>query len=312
MDEKIIYNYLQGKTTSEEELLLLNWINESQENKAFFFEMKALGSLNQISVDEEELVASLNRINKKINREESRTKKRKLHLYVWSSVAVITILFILSYRLLPGSSVKGQDVMVYANNADTVRVVTLTDGTTVWLRENTTLTCESSFAEEAREVSLEGEAFFDVTKGVYPFVVKTDVTLIKVVGTSFSINTSINGFVETILMTGTVQLQQIGENSVTELQPGQAALYSKNEKSFKIRDVDPNMHTSWRYGLVSLSNVSIHTILQCIEDTYHVKLKMDTTLLKDHSYNFSFRHSRGIEETLGQLALVTGVAVELI
>lgn len=312
MNEKVIYNYLQGKTSPEEEHSLLDWIKQSPENKAFFFEIKALWNTNHVTVSEKELADSLIRLNKKIDRNESYPKKIKHRLYIWSSVAAIAALIILSYIVSPGFTEEKPEMIVYTNNTDTIQLLTLADGTTVWLKNNTTLSCPMSFVGQTREVLLEGEAFFDVAKGVHPFIVRTDVNLIKVIGTSFSVNTNIQGFIETILVTGIVHLQSIGENSVTVLHPGQSALYSKNNKSLEIRDVDPTMQTSWRYGLISLSEVSIHTIIQCIEDTYQVKLKMDTALLKNRHYNFSFNRAQGVKEALNQLTLITGISVESI
>lgn len=312
MNEKIIYNYLQGETSLEEEQILLDWIKQSPENKRFFFEIKALWKTSRVAIGEKELADSLIRLNEKIDRNKPQPKKAKHRLYIWSSVAAIAVLMVLSYITFPQLAGNKTNMIAYTNNTDTVKVVTLADGTTVWLKNNTILSCPMSFVGQTREVLLEGEAFFDVAKGMYPFIVRTDVNLIKVVGTSFSVNTNIQGFIETILVTGTVHLQSIGENSVTVLHPGQSALYSKNNKSLEIRDVDPTILTSWRYGLISLSEVSIHTIIQCIEDTYQVKLKMDTTLLKNRHYNFSFNRAQGVKEALTQLALITGIPIESI
>jgi ferric-dicitrate binding protein FerR (iron transport regulator) len=312
MNEKIIYSYLQKKTSPEEERMLWHWINLSEENKAFFFEIKALWHLNRVFTDEKEIASSLARLNEKINREELKSTRTKQRIYLWSSAAAIALLTVISYIMFPRPAKDRPEATVYTNHADTVKMLTLADGTTVWLRSNTTLTCPASFARQTREVTLEGEAFFDVARKTPPFIVKTDVSLIKVAGTSFSVNTCIKGYVETTLVTGIIHLQPIGESSITVLHPGQSARYSREDKSLEIINVDPAVHTSWRYSLISLSEVSIHTVIRCIEDTWQVKLKMDTTSLKDRRYNFSFNPAKGVEEALNQLVLITGTPAELI
>ena len=313
MNEKIIHDYLQRKTSPDEEKALWEWINLADENKKLFFELKALWNAQQtVFGDEKRCISSLNELNKKIDvcSIQKRNKKKSM-LYIWSSVAAVAVCTIIFYLSFPLFADKKTKMNVYINKSDTIQTVTLADGSKIWLQSNTILKYLLSSEKKTRKISLEGEAFFEVAKHTDPFIVEADANLIKVLGTSFSINTNRNGFIETILMSGSVQIQQTGENTVTILHPGQQALYSKENKSLEINEVDPNILTSWRYDLTTLSNVSIHTILQCIEDTYNVKLKMDTISLRGHYYNFSFKHSKSIYDALNKLSLITGVPVEV-
>lgn len=66
--------------------------------------------------------------------------------------------------------------------------LTLPDGTKVWLNGGSKLTYESSFGNTYREVSLSGEAFFDVTKNPQkPFIIHTSKMDIRVLGTAFNV-----------------------------------------------------------------------------------------------------------------------------
>lgn len=318
MDETIIYKYLSQKTTPEEERELLEWINESPANKELFFEIKMIWAsrhtLPRDEKEEEVLNISLEKLN---NRIDQALNKRRSHVYrkirIWASIAAVIGLGLLSYVFFYAKPDKVEHI-VYTNEfADSVKTVILADGTSVWLRSNTTLTCPAAFYGGIREVEIDGEAFFDVRKDeATPFIVKTDKKLIKVLGTSFSINTRASGdLIETILMSGSVQLQRIGGESLTVLQPSQQALYSRKTKTLEINDVDANVLTSWRYGLISLSDVSIQTIVQCIEDTYNVKVSMDTVQLRNRKYNFSFKKSKGINAALKQLTFMTGCEAEV-
>lgn len=312
MDEKIIHNYLKGNTSPEEEKALWEWINLSDDNKSHFFELKALWNAKQtVFSDEKRLTTSLKELNTKIEAGDIQKRNKKTTLHIWSGVAAAVIFAAIVYFSFTRFTSKESEMIVFTNKSDTIRDITLADGSKIWLRSNSTLTYIPS-KKNTREVSLEGEAFFDVAKHADPFIVTADLNLIEVKGTSFSINTNRNGFIETILMSGSVQIQPIGANSVTILHPGQQALYSKENKSLEINEIDPNIHTSWRYELTSLSHVSIQTILQCIEETYDVRLKMDTLSLRGHYYNFSFKHSKSIDNALYQLSLITGVPVEII
>ena len=64
----------------------------------------------------------------------------------------------------------------------------LSDGTKVWLNAGSSLSYDSTFNINLREVSLTGEAFFDVTKNkLKPFIIHTSKIDIKVVGTEFNV-----------------------------------------------------------------------------------------------------------------------------
>lgn len=66
--------------------------------------------------------------------------------------------------------------------------ITLSDGTKVIMNADSRLTFPQNFSGNTREVSLAGEAFFDVThKAKIPFIIHTDKISIKVLGTEFNV-----------------------------------------------------------------------------------------------------------------------------
>lgn len=68
-------------------------------------------------------------------------------------------------------------------------VVLLEDGTRVWLNADSKLVYPEQFAKDKREVSLVGEAYFEVKKDISkPFMVQADEMNIRVTGTSFNVS----------------------------------------------------------------------------------------------------------------------------
>lgn len=66
--------------------------------------------------------------------------------------------------------------------------ITLADGTRVWLNAQSTLTYASNFGRKERNVELDGEAYFEVTKNKkLPFYVHTEMNKVRVVGTCFNV-----------------------------------------------------------------------------------------------------------------------------
>lgn len=318
MQEELIYKYLSGETSAGEERELLKWLKESPENQAYFFEIKAIWNAREgmvcNDVEKEKLLAtSLNRLNQSIDQYERKKKSiSRKTIGIWSGVAAAVALLLGFFFLTP--EYKQADYITHLNNyTDSVEMITLADGSQIWLRENSKLTYPKNFTGEYREVHLEGEAFFHIkTNPKHPFIVHADGELVRVLGTSFNVNTRFrDDIIETILVKGSIELQSPNGEPLRILQPDQRALYSRNAKTLEVNEVDANIMTSWRYGLISLSDVSIRTILQCLEDTYNVVIQMDTIPLKNRRYNFSFKRSKGISEALEQLTFMTGVAAEV-
>lgn len=326
MNNTILYKYLSGLATEGEERELLAWLNHSPENRKEFFELKAIWAAQRVigrKKVEEDVDKSLKKLNRRIDNSQGRVhpQKRK-HLY--RTMGVVAALFLVvvyvSYFVVGGTMnlpyAENELVTVYTNTEDvhSVRTVLLPDSSVVWLSYDAILTCPDKFRGDQRVVSLTGEAFFEVKKDTdHPFIVKTGAYEIKVLGTSFSVNThAAEGKEETILMNGSVQIQEPDGRSLAMLRPGQQALYSKKSEQIEIRSVDANTLTSWRFGLVSLTEVSIQDILHCLEETYSVKIKMNSSPINDHSYNFSFKRSKGIQSALDQLCFITGISAEIL
>ncbi|MEO6964176.1 MAG: FecR family protein [Puia sp.] len=84
----------------------------------------------------------------------------------------------------------------------------LPDGTSVWLNAGSRLNYDSTYGNTIREVSLSGEAFFDVQKNATkPFIIHAGKLNIKVLGTAFNVK-SYEGekTIETSLIRGSVEV----------------------------------------------------------------------------------------------------------
>lgn len=84
----------------------------------------------------------------------------------------------------------------------------LPDGSTVWLNADSRLTYDSLYGNSMREVTLSGEAYFDVVKNPKkPFIIHTGKINIKVLGTTFNVK-SYPGerTIETSLIRGSIEV----------------------------------------------------------------------------------------------------------
>jgi len=106
-------------------------------------------------------------------------------------------------------SVAGQSISSVATKNGNRTKIVLPDGSQVWLNAGSNLDYNNaSFNKELREVSLNGEAYFDVTKNTEkPFIIHTKKMDIKVVGTAFNVRSySDEKFAEASLIRGSIEV----------------------------------------------------------------------------------------------------------
>ncbi|SMG34477.1 FecR family protein [Sphingobacterium psychroaquaticum] len=148
--------------------------------------------------------------------------------------------------------------------------ITLPDGTKVRLNAATSLTYPLQFTDSIRQVTVAGEAYFEVAHNAKkPFVVKSEQQSITVLGTKFNIDTySEVGKTRTTLVSGRLQLQQYATNKKIVLTPGQEATLNKN--SWAVQVVDTENSILWTEGYINLNKQKLEQILSNLSRWYDV------------------------------------------
>lgn len=116
---------------------------------------------------------------------------RRDWLRVAAAALIIASITALIYRRdepVSGSNPQAEVKIPAFQEVTTPGVIRLPDNSTVVLKEGSKIRYASRFSQSKREVYLEGEAFFEVTKDTgRPFIVRTNELITKVLGTSFSV-----------------------------------------------------------------------------------------------------------------------------
>ena len=150
--------------------------------------------------------------------------------------------------------------------------LTLSDGTKVWINSQSKIKYPVIFNDITREVYLEGEAYFEVTKDTqHPFHVnvKNGVS-IEVLGTSFNVRSYMDeNTIETVLEKGSVRMSQ-GKDAVI-LIPGNKAVYLPNEP-IRLTTVNTELYTAWRHGQYIFMNESVENILKQLSRWYDIEV----------------------------------------
>ena len=170
--------------------------------------------------------------------------------------------------------------------------ITLPDGTIVHLNSESKLTYTPEFNGKLREVSLEGEAFFEVTPNKEkPFIVKTSVFDVEVLGTSFNVSVyNDENIVETALIEGKVKLTMNGYPSKpVYLTPSQKFVYSRNEQKGNISIMEEDSELAWKQGILAFNAVPLTEVFKRMERWYGVTIHYDKENLVNDKFTGQFK-----------------------
>jgi ferric-dicitrate binding protein FerR (iron transport regulator) len=190
----------------------------------------------------------------------------------------------------------------------------LPDGTQVWLNAESRITYHNNFNKTLREVTLEGEAFFDVThNAAKPFIVHTSGINIKVLGTAFNVKSyASDETIEATLLRGSIEVVKQNDPTAPKviLRPNEKLVFNKKDlldtagnKAPVAATVQPAIsitrlpadipdsvikETSWRYNKLDFNGDSFEELAEKMDRWYDVHITINNERLKRRRLKGSF------------------------
>lgn len=204
-----------------------------------------------------------------------------------------------------------QPVMVYvATSYGEKKEVKLPDGSFVILNSKSSITYPQNMNGKTREVSLEGEAYFDVAKkNSQAFIVKAKNIEVKVLGTKFNIDAyESQEYITTTLFDGIVSVG-VHSGYITKLKPGEQAVFSKKTKKFEVQQLkNPDIEKAWCNNVLMFDNEPLINILEVLSREHNVNFEIDNEALQQLRITVRFASGESVEKALtilGQAAEFT-------
>ena len=190
-----------------------------------------------------------------------------------------------------------------------VRTLHLPDGSEVTLNHYSTLTYPKRFKDKERQVTLEGEARFDVARDtLHPFIVQAEAVRVQVLGTHFNVEAyKADRQVKTTLLEGRVAVStgQTGEALI--LSPGENAIYDKQTGTLAHapapRAADEVL---WTHGILRFDQETLEEIARQLSNAYHTKVRIADDSLRQYRITATFRTDERLEDILDLLQEATG------
>ena len=174
-------------------------------------------------------------------------------------------------------------------------VLTLADGSRVWLNSESELRFPSRFEGTERRVSVTGEAYFQVAKdATAPFVVEAGGVAVRVTGTEFNVMAYADDErVETTLAEGGVTVEAGGRT--TRVAPGEQAVFDKATGGLSKRRVDINLYTSWKSGLFEFRDMPLGRVARQLERWYDVRIHFAAPAVADIRFTGAVEKQRPLD-----------------
>lgn len=152
--------------------------------------------------------------------------------------------------------------------------IVFSDGTKMSVNSGSKVVYPGVFAEDKREIRVEGEVYLDVIKNPdRPFIVKTKGFDIRVLGTSFNVCAyGGEASASVVLVQGSVVVTTKNKREV-QLKPNQLIDIEGNETS--IHPVDVSEYISWKDYMLQVNRKSLTDIFKKLELYYGCKIQYD-------------------------------------
>ncbi|MFZ4520610.1 MAG: FecR family protein [Bacteroidales bacterium] len=302
IDEYLLLQYLLGKADEKLSAQIQEWLLADSRNSEQLDQLESLwvesGKLSPVPVVVD-VEAAWQRMSNRIDvvaatdhSSYKATKVRPLTMYHYlAGIAALLFLIIGSYiifRLVnpPVNQVELASKQEIVHN-------TLPDGSRVTLNKNSKLLYPMEFGMENRDVSLTGEAFFEVHHDkAHPFIVKAGEASVKVLGTSFSVKNVHDGAVSVNVSEGHVMFFTIdkrsGDTVSIVLEAGESGILRKGQQRPE-RITEPSADTHyWANNTLDFRRTPLSEVFSLLNKYYGVEVSVSESEIMNCKLTASF------------------------
>ncbi|GAB3513671.1 FecR family protein [Emticicia fontis] len=285
-NEDLLGKYLAHETDAHENAVVEKWLQENEENQKelsdYAFIWDKTGSIKEDTTQTVDVDAAWLKVKSKMDSPQETPfitlkpapKQRKFFtIGIAASITILLSVGILAY-FFRNSSPEYISLKTTKNTLEQ----TLPDGSIVFLNSNTSLTYPENFKGDTREISLSGEAFFNIKRNeAKPFIIHAKGSDIKVLGTSFNVK-AYDKNVEVSVETGKVQLKN--KKKEIQLIAGERATFEAEEDTIKKQNVIDKNAFAYKTKVFVFEDSSLEHITKVLAEGYHVSISLKNNRIK--------------------------------
>jgi ferric-dicitrate binding protein FerR (iron transport regulator) len=313
MNEEQLLSFVKGEIKSESELIeILDWIEASDENRKQYNQLKNLWVVTGLDHPEEVAIPEFSFRN---NRQLGFQNRTFTSLVKYAAIFILAFtLGSLSFYFISRNQDNGLSALYTTIDVPNGQrsQVTLYDGTKVWLNSGTKLRYPVVFSPKTRNVYLEGEAYFDVSKDSHhPFVVNAGRLQVKVLGTRFDVYAYPNeSKLSATLEEGSVNAVNTATGNSVTLKPGEQVILNSDANALNHLAVNTELYTSWKENLLKFEDAPFEDVIKKMERWYDVRITVDPGINAKERYTMTIK-TESLREMLQLISKTTKMDYEI-
>lgn len=186
---------------------------------------------------------------------------------------------------------------ITTNRKEQYKVI-LADGTSVWLNAASSIKYPTTFTGNSREVSITGEAYFEVAhNAAKPFRVSSQGQIVEVLGTHFNVNSYADEpAAKTTLLEGSVRVT--ANNNIKIIAPGEQTVLMGGQLS--VSEANTEEAVAWKNGYFRFNKEAIGSIMRKLSRWYDIDVRFEGGM-PDDEFTGTISRFTNISEVLKAL-----------
>ena len=250
-------------------------------------DLKNMNSTEEIDVDKawNNVHSRLMENDHKLNESPVRISFMRSTIMRIAAIALILLSLGTAITYMSNSGLLSKKIEVIAGNDQKNILVSLPDGSKIYLNRNSELSYRNKFGKSSRNVKLAGEAFFEISPDKSkPFIIDAGNAKVKVVGTSFNVITNNSqSAVEVFVKTGKVLVSDNSGTQSIQLDPGFVGTVN-SKAAAKTLNTNPN-YLSWKTGYLDYSGQKLSVVFKDLKRVYNMDIVVDDSSILENPWH---------------------------
>lgn len=291
----LIHKRLRQELSEEDQLTLQKWLDQSPEHQQVFREMESTWKLSAdyLAGYSPNVERGLESLRQRIQEDQSPVlkvshRRKKKSVFSFTTTIAASLLLLIAALVVWNFWFRPAELLVVRTNKGEHKTLTLDDGSTVILNENSQLTYPSYFKKD-RQVELSGEAFFEITRNEKnSFLISTSKTKTEVLGTSFNLRAYDNEpYTEVEVVKGHVRLADYEGKESLDLEEGFRGTYDHDKKTL-LPDQPKTLNANfWKDRLLRFKNHKLSEAILEMQSRLDLEIQLDNPELSSCSLTLS-------------------------
>jgi len=308
--ESLLDRYLNGQTSRQENELIENWLKANNNSHSPW------QHLSQSAKDRwrEDIFSNINssiEVTEPKLTAQSRGKKLWTRIGAAAAILIVCCSLYLAFTIFD-KRLDTPQLITLSAPAQQKKMITLEDGSQVWINAGSALKYSKTFSGDKREVYLSGEAYFDIYHDPSkPFVIHTGRLSTTVLGTAFNIKEDKKSHTIQVTVTrGKVSVSD-GQRQLGVLHPNQQISYNTLNAEALQANVDANRVVSWQRSDLLFDDVSFGEAALRLEKHFDVKITFSNPKLKICRFTGTSLNGEALEKILDAICAINNATYRI-